>query len=264
MNLANTHNIFYIFGIRFSMYGLIIAIGMLLGIFVGAKIAKKRGLKVEDIYLLALYALPLSIIGARLYYVIFSSTSFTFKEIFEIWNGGMAIYGGVIGGCLGVVLYCLIHKKNFLKVADICSVCLILGQAIGRIGCYFAGCCYGVEVVNPNAMWFPLSVEIDGIWHYSTFFYESFCNFIIFAILLYFILKHNQKTGTILCMYLACYGAVRCIIETFRGDSLYIGTVKVSQILSLLLIVVGIILLIVINTKKKGKNSEDNTHNKVN
>ena len=264
MELAHANNIFYIFGIRFSMYGLIIAIGMLLGIFVGTKIAKLRGLKVEDIYLLALYALPLSIVGARLYYVIFSSTNFTFKEIFEIYNGGMAIYGGVIGGCLGVVLFCIIHKKNFLKVADICSTCLILGQAIGRIGCYFAGCCYGIEVTNPNAMWFPLSVEINGTWHYSTFFYESICNFIIFAILLYFILKRNKKSGTILCMYLAFYGAVRCVIEKFRGDSLYAGTLKVSQILSLLLIVISIILLIVINTNKKGKSSENNKNNKTN
>ena len=263
MNLVQ--NNFYIFGIRFSMYGLIIAVGMLLAIFVVCKIAKKRDMKSEDIYLVALYAIPLAIIGARLYFVAFSDHSFTFWEVFEIWNGGMAIYGGVIGGCLGVVLYCLIHKKNFLKIADIAVVGLILGQAIGRIGCYFGGCCYGVEVTNEAMMWFPLSVEINGIWHYSTFFYESIFNFVIFGILLFLITKRKQPKGTILCLYLAFYGFVRCIIEQFRGDSLYFLGAKVSQLLSIALMVIGIILLIIINTKlKKGKSVESNSNNKNN
>ena len=262
--MSLVQNNFYIFGLRFSMYGLLIAIGMLLAVFVVCKIANKRGMKPEDIYLVALYAIPFAIIGARLYYVIFSDHSFTFWEIFEIWNGGMAIYGGVIGGCLGVALYCVIHKKNFLKIADLAVVGLILGQAIGRIGCYFGGCCYGIEVTNQSAMWFPLSVQINGVWHYSTFFYESICNFIIFAILLYFILKHKQENGSILCMYLCLYGFVRCIIEQFRGDSLYIWGMKVSQLLSLGLTILGIILLIIINTKsKKDKSVESNPNNKV-
>lgn len=262
MNLVQ--NNFYIFGLRFSMYGLLIAVGMLLAIFVVCKITNKRGMKPEDIYLVALYAIPLAIIGARLYYVIFSDHSFSFWEIFEIWNGGMAIYGGVIGGCLGVVLYCAIHKKNFLKIADLAVVGLILGQAIGRIGCYFGGCCYGIEVVNEGAMWFPLSVQINGVWHYSTFFYESICDFIIFAILLLFILKRKQANGSILCMYLCFYGFIRCIIEQFRGDSLYFFGMKVSQLLSIGLMILGIILLIIINTKsKKGKSVENNSNNKV-
>lgn len=255
-------NVFYVFGIKFTMYGLIIAIGMLLGIFVACKIAKKRGLVSDDIYLLAIYVIPLALIGARLYYVIFSANHYTFWEIFEVWKGGMAIYGGVLGGCLGVVLFCLIHKKNFLKVADVCVAPLVLGQAIGRIGCYFAGCCYGIEVTNTGAMWFPLSVQIGGVWHYSTFFYESFFDLIIFGILLFFITKRNQKSGSIFCMYLCFYGFVRCIIEMFRGDSLYIGSVKVSMLLSLLLMLIGIILLVIINTNKKDKKVETNTSKK--
>ena len=254
---------FSLFGLNIKFYGLIIALGMLLGIFVVCKLCKYRNLKSDDIFLLALYVLPLSIIGARLYYVIFTDNSFTFWQVFEIWNGGMAIYGGVIGGAIGVTLYCLIHKKNFLLVADVACVGLVLGQSIGRIGCYFSSCCYGIEVTDPNLMWFPFSTQINGVWHLSTFFYESFFDALIFVGLLFAIKKLN-KPGSTTALYLISYGVVRCIIETFRGDSLYIGAsgIKVSQLLSAILVVVGIIIMICIYTikKKKGVNSEKNNN----
>lgn len=248
-------------GITLNMYGLIIAIGMLIAVFVVTKICKQRGFKKEDIFLVALYAIPCAIVGARLYYVIFSDTSFTFWQIFEIWKGGMAIYGGVIGGALGVVAYCLIHKKNFLKLADIAVIGLILGQSIGRIGCYFADCCYGIEVLNPAFQWFPISTQINGVWHYSTFFYESICDMIIFIILLVLITKRIHTPGIIMGLYFAFYGFVRCIIETFRGDSLYFLGMKVSQLLSLILLIAGIILIVIIYTKKDKKKVtiEDNS-----
>ena len=249
---------FSIFGLEIKFYGILIALGMVLGVFVACKLAKYKHLKSDDIILLALYVLPLAVIGARLYYVIFSEHSYTFWEIFEIWNGGMAIYGGVIGGAIGVVLYCVIHKKNFIDIADIAVVALILGQGIGRIGCYFAGCCYGIEVADPSFMWFPLSTQINGVWHLSTFFYESLCDFIIFFVFLWLFRKKVKTRGVMLSLYLISYGAVRCIIETFRGDSLYIGSMKVSQLLSLILMVVGIILLLVIYTKKRKAN--ENKH----
>lgn len=249
---------FSLFGLNISFYGLIIAIGMLIAVLTVCKISKFRNLKADDIYVIALYVLPLSIIGARIYYVIFSDINYTFWEVFKIWEGGMAIYGGVIGGTIGVVLYCLIHKKNFLDVADVAVVGLILGQAIGRIGCYFAGCCYGIEVTNEALMWFPLCTQIDGVWHLSTFFYESFCDFVIFAVFLFLITKKVKTRGVMASLYLICYGTVRCIIETFRGDSLYIGAIKVSQLLSGLLIIAGIILLVVIYTININKNKRQN------
>lgn len=256
---------FNLFGLNIKFYGLIIAIGMLIAIFVVCKICKKRDLKSDDIFLLALYVLPLSIIGARIYFVLFSDNAYSFVDIFKIWEGGMAIYGGVIGGAIGVVLYCIIHKKNFLNVADIAVVGLILGQGIGRIGCYFSSCCYGIEVIDPSAQWFPLATQINGVWHYSTFFYESFCNFIIFGLLLFLIQKKVKTKGIIMSLYLICYGTVRCIIETFRGDSLYIWNIKVSQLLSGLLILAGIILLVVIYTiKYKKEKSENNNISKNN
>lgn len=255
MMFGFTEHSLFLFGLEITYYGLIIAIGMALGVFVACKNAKFRGLVADDFILAACYVLPLAIIGARLYYVTFSGETYSFGEIFRIWDGGMAIYGGVIGGAIGVALFCLIHKKNFLDVADVVAPSLILGQAIGRIGCYFAGCCYGIEVTNESLMWFPLSTQINGVWHLSTFFYESLWNILAFVILLILLRKNKYKfRGSSIAMYFILYGIGRAWIEALRGDSLYIGAIKVSQLLSILLIIGGL-LLILINflLVKKGK-----------
>ena len=246
---------FLFFGLHISYYGFIIALAMALAVFVACKNAKFRGLKTDDLIICACYVLPLAIIGARSYYVIFSDHNYTFGEIFRIWDGGMAILGGVIGGAIGVMLYCLIHKKNFLDVGDIAAPSLILGQAIGRIGCYFAGCCYGVEVTDPSLMWFPLSTQIDGVWHLSTFFYECIWNLLGFVVLMLLLRKSGVKQrGAIMSLYLIIYGAGRAWIEALRGDSLYIGSIKVSQLLSSIMIIIGIAILIsVYLLTKKGK-----------
>ena len=251
--MLNVSSGFYIGSLRIEFYGLIMALAMILGVAVACLNAKKRGLKSTDIFILACYVLPLAIIGARIYYVLFSLDQFTsFWQVFEIWNGGLAIYGGVIGGAIGVLLFCLIHKKNFFAVADIAVPSLILGQAIGRIGCFFAGCCYGIEVTNPEHMWFPLSTQIDGVWHYSTFFYESFWNFLVFAGLMcvLYLAKPIKEYGVLMSLYLVFYGIGRAWIEGLRGDSLYLGSIKVSQLLSILLIIAGVALITLIYVYK--------------
>lgn len=243
---------FDLFGLHITYYGILIAVAFVVAIFVGIHNAKKRDITTDDIFTLALYVIPLSILGARTYFVIFSGYTYTIGEFFAIWNGGLAILGGVIGGTIGVLLYSLIHKKNFLTITDICAPSLILGQAIGRVGCSFAGCCYGIEVTNPALQWFPLSLEIDGIWHYSTMIYECIYCFICFFVL-YLIFNKKSQKGITTCFYLILYGIGRAIIETFRGDSLYLfnSGLKVSQVLSLILILIGIIGLILIYTKNK-------------
>lgn len=244
--MLNVISGFYIGTLYISFYGILMAVGMALGVLVACLTAKKRGLRAEDILLLACYVLPLAVIGARLYYVIFSPGEFTsFVQVLKIWEGGLAIYGGVIGGAIGVGLFCLIHKKNFLDVADIAVCSLILGQAIGRIGCFFAGCCYGIEVTDPSLMKYPIATEINGVWHYATFFYESFWNMLVFAILMLtlYLGKHIKERGVIMSMYLVLYGTGRAVIETYRGDSLYLGSIKVSQLLSILLVVAGVALI---------------------
>lgn len=253
--MLNVSSGFNIGSLRIEYYGLIMAFAMILGVIVACLNAKKRGLKSNDILILACYVLPLAVIGARIYYFIFSLDNYdSFWQIFEIWNGGLAIYGGVIGGALGVMLYCLIHKKNFFAVADIAAPSLILGQAIGRIGCFFAGCCYGIEVTNDAHMWFPLSTQINGVWHYSTFFYESFWNFLVFAalMLVLYLGKNIKEYGVVMSLYFILYGIGRAWIEALRGDSLYLGAIKVSQLLSILLIITGVAIITVIYVYKYG------------
>lgn len=253
--MLNVSSGFNIGSLRIEYYGLIMAFAMILGVIVACLNAKKRGLKSNDILILACYVLPLAVIGARIYYFIFSLDNYdSFWQIFEIWNGGLAIYGGVIGGALGVMLYCLIHKKNFFAVADIAAPSLILGQAIGRIGCFFAGCCYGIEVTNDAHMWFPLSTQINGEWHYSTFFYESFWNFLVFAalMLVLYLGKNIKEYGVVMSLYFILYGIGRAWIEALRGDSLYLGAIKVSQLLSILLIIAGVAIITVIYVYKYG------------
>ena len=253
--MLNVSSGFNLGSLRIEYYGLIMAFAMILGVIVACLNGKKRGLKSNDILILACYVLPLAVIGARIYYFIFSLDNYdSFWQIFEIWNGGLAIYGGVIGGALGVMLYCLIHKKNFFAVADIAAPSLILGQAIGRIGCFFAGCCYGIEVTNDAHMWFPLSTQINGEWHYSTFFYESFWNFLVFAalMLVLYLGKNIKEYGVVMSLYFILYGIGRAWIEALRGDSLYLGAIKVSQLLSILLIIAGVAIITVIYVYKYG------------
>lgn len=258
---------FTFFGLDITYYGLLIAIGMGLGVFVACKNAKFRGLKVDDLILVACYVLPLSIIGARIYFVLFSLDQFTsFWQIFEIWKGGMAIYGGVIGGAIGIMLYSLIHKKNFLDVADIAVPALILGQVIGRWGNFINQEAFGFYIQNPNMRWFPFGVYIekcnqtgclcDGAgWHLATFFYESLWNLVAFGILMFLLRKKKLRyRGSLMSIYLIIYGIGRAWIEGLRMDSLYIGSIRTSQLLSILLIIFGIgFILTSYLLHKKGK-----------
>lgn len=258
MNTLNIVNGFNVFGLEIKFYGIIIALGMLLGIIVAVKNTKYRNLKADDIYTLALIVLPLAIIGARTYFCVFSSHSYTFWEFLDIRSGGMAIYGGVIGGAIGVLLYCLIFKKNFFDVADIAVVSLILGQAIGRWGNFFNQEAFGYEITNTAMQWFPFGVFIESTstWHLATFFYESISNFAIFAILMILIRKIKLR-GIVMASYFIGYGLVRVLIEGLRTDSLYWGVFRVSQVLSGILVVVGIIIILLITLIPRWKKSKE-------
>jgi len=243
---------FNLFGLEISAYGVLVGLGIIAGMLIAIYLGKKRGFKSNDILTMAIYTLPLAILGARLYYVIFYDQQFSFIEFFQIWNGGIAILGAVIGGAIGIAIYCLIHKKNLLNLTDIAAPSLILGQAIGRIGCYFGGCCFGIKTVNPALQWFPFSVQIDGVWHLSTFFYESFWCFLGFIALFYLFRKIKTK-GVMTCLYFIIYGIGRFIIETWRDDSLFIADtgIKVSQLLSGILVLLGITGLVILYLKNK-------------
>ncbi len=247
---------FYIFGYEIRFYGIIMAMAMLLGILLACKLAKKKGLKSDDILLLAVICLPLAVVGARLYYCFFYEYNYNFWELFNLKGGGLAIYGGVIGGLIGVIIFCLI-KKNFKilgVICDICVPCLLLGQALGRWGNFFNQEAYGNLITNPSLQWFPFAVYIEDkmAWYQATFFYESLWNFIGVVVLLvvYYKARLNWSTSAV---YLIWYGLGRAFIEGLRSDSLYIAgtSLRVSQLLSIVLVIIGIVILVYNCVKRK-------------
>ena len=248
---------FFVGNIEIKFYGLIMALAMLFGVLLACKLAKKRGVKSDDIFFLALIVLPCAVVGARLYYCFFYEYNYSFRELFNLRQGGLAIYGGVIGGVIGVLIFSLIKKnwKLIFVLMDICAPCLILGQALGRWGNFFNQEAYGNLITNESLMWFPFGVfiESENSWFQATFFYESLWNFVGFVLLLLIYYRTNQ-TGYTTAGYLIWYGLGRLWIEGLRSDSLYLWntSIRVSQALSAILIVIGTAIL-VINLYKKHK-----------
>lgn len=231
----------YFIGVDVSWYGVMVGLGFLMALVFAIKLCEEFGLDNELPYTLIWWIFPFSILGARAYYCIFSGVS-SFIGFFKVWDGGLAIYGGVIGGAIGLIFCCLIKKLNILKVMDIAAPCLILGQAIGRWGCLFAGCCAGLEVTDKNLQWFPISYVVDGGWHLATFFYESVLCLIGFFVLI-LIARKVKSIGIATFSYLTYYGIVRYILESLRGDhyqlQLSSGT-PISKIVSIICVVIGV------------------------
>lgn len=233
-------------GIGIRWYGFIICIGMCLGITVAVLLAKKRGYNLDMVIDLALFAVPLAILGARLYYVAFDWSTYqnNLLDIFAIWKGGLAIYGAVIGGLIGCLLFCKFKKVPLGDVMDVAAPGLILGQAIGRWGNFINQEAYGNLIANPAWQWFPYGVYIKdvGEWHQATFFYESVWNLVVFAVLLWYFKRARHK-GNVAAMYFTLYGLGRAFIEGLRMDSLWLiqDVIRVSQALSILLVIAGTI-----------------------
>ncbi|MBE7082586.1 MAG: prolipoprotein diacylglyceryl transferase [Clostridiales bacterium] len=243
---------FKIFGLNIKFYGILMALAMLVGVILACKNAKNRSLKSDNIFLLALYILPLAVIGARLFFVLGSESSYTFVEILQIWNGGMSIFGGIIGGVIGVALFCAIHKKNFFNVTDVVVVSLILGQAIGRWGNFFNQEVYGQVITNPSWQWFPFAVYIDATasWHQALFFYEFLLNIGIF-VGLFIMLKKVKQKGYVTATYLISYGLIRFLLEPLRMAeyNLMLFGVKLSSLTSAIALAIGVAILVVLIIK---------------
>lgn len=240
---------FSLFGLEIKFYGIIIATALLIGVYLSQYLAKKKGLNPDDIIMLALLLVPFSILGARAYYCIFSDSHYTFATFWNIREGGLAIYGGIIGGIIAIIIFATIKKnvKIIFKLFDVIVPALILGQALGRWGNFFNQEAYGNLVTNENLQWFPFAVKIDTAfgyeWHLATFFYESLWNIIGFILLL-IVFHKSKKLGTTTGFYLTYYGLGRLWIEGLRTDSLYLGSIRVSQLLSAILMVIGVTVLV--------------------
>ena len=230
----------YVFG-QIPWYSFLIVIGASLAIFLASREERRAGLPRDTVIDLALFLLPGGIIGARLYYVLFSWSQFKddLLSIVRVWEGGLAIYGGIIGGLLVLLLFCRKRRLSLLALCDIIAPGLVLAQSIGRWGNWFNIEAYGLTVTDPSLCFFPFAVQVpaDGYaWHLATFFYESLWNLLVFVFLMIGRRKRLHRRGDVFCFYLLLYAAGRLVIEELRLDSLYASSsVRVSQLLSILL-----------------------------
>lgn len=215
------------------LYGIVIAVGLLLAVIYGLKRSKQFGLKEDDILDGVLGIVPFAIICARLYYCAFSWSDYKDNplSILYIWEGGLAIYGGVIGAALGVVVFCALKKVKLGAVLDLVAISFLIGQAIGRWGNFFNREAFG----SPTEGFFKMGLlnTLSGKMEYyhPTFLYESLWNAAGFVIL-HFLSKKRQYDGQMALCYALWYGLGRTFIEGLRMDSLYIGDFRVSQLLA--------------------------------
>lgn len=223
-------------------YGIIIALGIFLGLFIAKLCDNKYGIKYETVEEFVLWALPVSIICARLYYVVFSWESYKddLLSIFRIWEGGLAIYGGIIGAILTAYVYCKVKKIKLFDLTDFCIPFLTLGQAIGRWGNFINREAYGIETDSFFRMEL-LQRNGEYISVHPTFLYESFGLLIIFAILMIF---KRSFIGEKTALYFLMYGILRTGVEWLRADSLMLFNFKVSMVLSCVLSFIALIVLI--------------------
>ena len=259
---------FYIGNLHIAWYGLIMACSMALAVVLCYFLfSKQRNVKNTEILCCALYVLPFAIIGARAFYVAFNpmGASYSFVDALKIWEGGMSIWGGVIGGFIGVCLYCLIHKKDLLSICDIIAPALILAQSTGRWGNFINQEAHGWEVFDPNFFGLPFTVEINGHYYLATFLYEAVLNTIGFIVLVTLLYK-TKKRGLVMSCYLMWYGVVRSVIETFRTDQMLIGSLPFSQLTAIIAAVIGlgIFIYIFIRDKKNQAHVEINGNSQEN
>lgn len=236
----------FLFG-RITWYGFLIMLGVIAALFLAAREEKRTGLPKDTIIDLSLIMLPAGIIGARIYYVLFSLPSFADDPIrvLYFWEGGLAIYGGVIAGVITAAVFCRVRKLSFPALSDAIAPGLALAQAIGRWGNYFNREAYGLTVVDPDFQFFPFSVLIpeEGtqVWHMATFFYESVWNLLVFLFLWSF-RRRSRGKGDVFLWYCLLYGAGRLVVESFRTDSLYAaGQIRISQLLAAAVIIAVLI-----------------------
>ena len=222
-----------------SWYAILIVAAILIGLAFCTREARRLHVPQETIIDFLLYAIPLAIICARIYYVIFRFNMYSedLLAIFNIREGGLAIFGGIIGGLIAARIAARRHQVPVLTLLDIVAPALVLGQAIGRWGNYINMEAYGLRISEEALQFFPFAVEIPvgefWYWHMATFFYEFCWDMLVFALLLV-VRRHARRKGDVFCWYLLLYCAGRTVIEGLRTDSLtFISEfVRISQVLS--------------------------------
>lgn len=256
-------------------YGAIIAFGFLLAVLFGGRIAYKWKINLDKMIDVLLYGTIGGILGARLYYVAFKWDYYGqhLSEVFKIWEGGLAIYGGIIGGLLAAFIVCKAEKLNFFNLLDMASMSLLIGQGIGRWGNYANQEAFGsitnrnwgmmsdtvAEYISEHASYFGLGnvenvkqyIADNDIYVHPTFFYESIWCLLGFLVLYIIMRKRRKFSGQLFLCYGVWYGFERMVVEGLRSDSLYIAntSIRISQVLSAVLMLVSLVLLIALYVK---------------
>ena len=235
---------FTLFGWRVYWYGVLIAIGFLLAVLYCLKRTKDFGITQDDLVDMLICAVPLGVICARLYYVIFYRAddgtnpyfdgSHDLLDIVKIWEGGLAIYGGIIGGFIGAAISAKVKKISSRAMLDVVSFGLLIGQALGRWGNFTNREAHGTDTTLPWRM--GLVYSFKTFYFHPTFLYESLWNVLGFVILHFWSKKHRKFDGQVFLLYVAWYGLGRAWIEGLRTDSLYVGStnLRVSQLIAIL------------------------------
>ena len=259
-------------------YGLIIAVGMLLAVLYASKRSKEFGLKEDDLIDGVLWVTPFAIICARLYYCIFEWDQYASNpiSILYIWNGGLAIYGGVLGAVIGLSVFCKVRKIKATAMMDVVSLGLLIGQLVGRWGNFMNREAFGAPTDSFLRMGLYNTATGAVEYYHPTFLYESLWNFVGF-LLLHFLSKKRKYDGQVALGYVAWYGLGRAFIEGLRMDSLYWGPFRVSQVLAGISCVAAVAVLLwlgfrphdpakmLVNQAKEAKSeeapkTEDETH----
>ena len=269
---------FSLFGFDFVVrwYGVLIALGFTLAVLFGGRMAYKWKMNLDKMLDVLIYGTILGIIGARLYYVIFQWDLYkdNLSSIFKTWEGGLAMYGGLIGGLLGAYIACRVRKLNFRNLLDLAGMSFLIGQGIGRWGNFTNQEAFGTNTSLPWGMWSEKIAEYvtdnqsmfqqkgitmtagtmaDKAYVHPTFLYESLWCLLGFAVLYIICKKYRKFSGQIFLCYGIWYGTGRMIIEGFRTDSLYLGgtSIRVSQLLSAVVVATCAALLAVLLVRYK-------------
>mgnify|MGYP006287377781 FL=1 len=250
--------LFQIGGISLYTYGLFIALGFIAGIAIAKAEARRLGRSPERITDLCFFILIAAIVGSRVFYVLTTPSTFLESplEVFKIWNGGLVFYGGFIGALITVAVYLKRHAMPLWETLDILAPAMAFGHFLGRIGCFFAGCCFGKSCDLPWAITFthPETLAPPGIALHPTQLYSAGANLAIFGILW---LTRTRKgfSGQTALTYVILYGISRGIIEIFRADfrgHFLFGTISISQLISVLFALAAAVLWAYLKGRTRG------------
>ena len=241
--------------IEIYWYSLTMLFGVIFGCLYGYLEVKRLKIDKEYFFNMIFYTILFAFLGARIYYVLFNLDYYlnNLLEIPAVWHGGLAIHGGIIGGALTIIIYSIKHKKKFNEIVrylDISSIGILIGQIIGRWGNFFNSEAHGGETTRLflEKIYIPKFIingmTIDGVVYHPTFLYESVLNLIGLIVLLIIRKNKNIKCGMLVSFYLMWYSIVRFFIESMRTDSLMLFSLKMAQVISIVLFIVGLVMFI--------------------